>query len=224
MSGVNKVILIGNLGKDPEIKYLESKVPVAKFPLATTETWKGRDGEKKEHTEWHNIVLWRGLAEISEKYLQKGDRVYIEGRLRTRTWDDKDGNKRYATEVIADNMNMLTTGKSRVEAADTGKSVESEEKNTFHLKEHIGEEEVKTGSESTTAVKEVAPETNEEETVNEHEEADSTPGHNTELPQPVKNGHSRIADTEAEEEPAKENNVAENTIKSTENDDSDLPF
>ena len=111
MSGVNKVILIGNLGKDPEIKYLESKVPVAKFPVATNETWKDRNGERKEHTEWHNVVLWRGLAEISEKYLQKGDRVYIEGRLRSRSWDDKDGNKRYATDVIADNMTMLTEKK-----------------------------------------------------------------------------------------------------------------
>ena len=108
MSGVNKVILIGNLGKDPEIKYLESKVPVAKFPLATNETWKDKDGGKKEHTEWHNIVLWRGLAEISERYLHKGDQVYIEGRLRTRSWDDKDNIKRYTTEVIADNMTMLT--------------------------------------------------------------------------------------------------------------------
>lgn len=111
MAGVNKVILIGNLGKDPEVKYLESKVPVAKFPIATNETWKDRNGEKKEHTEWHNVVLWRGLAEISEKYLQKGDRVYIEGRLRTRSWDDKDGNKRYTTDVIADNMTMLTERK-----------------------------------------------------------------------------------------------------------------
>ena len=109
MSGVNKVILIGNLGKDPEIKYTESKVPVAKFSLATNEIWRDKEGGKKEHTEWHNIVLWRGLAEISEKYLHKGDRVYIEGRLRTRSWDDKEGHKRYSTEVIADNMTMLTT-------------------------------------------------------------------------------------------------------------------
>ncbi|HIA37143.1 MAG TPA: single-stranded DNA-binding protein [Flavobacteriales bacterium] len=118
MAGVNKVILIGNLGKDPEVKYLESKVPVAKFPVATNETWKDRNGEKKEHTEWHNVVLWRGLAEISEKYLQKGDRVYIEGRLRTRSWDDKDGNKRYTTDVIADNMTMLTERKDNSQASN----------------------------------------------------------------------------------------------------------
>jgi len=102
------VILIGNLGKDPEVKYLENNVAVAKFSLATNETWKDKSGTKKEHTEWHNVVLWRGLAEISEKYLHKGDRVYIEGRLRTRNWDDKDGIKRYTTDVIADNMTMLT--------------------------------------------------------------------------------------------------------------------
>lgn len=109
MSGVNKVILIGNLGKDPEVKYLENNVAVAKFPLATSETWKDRTtGEKKEHTEWHNIVLWRGLAEVVEKYLKKGQKVYIEGKLKTRSWEDKDGNKRYTTEIVADNMTMLS--------------------------------------------------------------------------------------------------------------------
>jgi single-strand DNA-binding protein len=108
MSGVNKVILIGNLGKDPEIKYLESKVPVANFTLATNSTWKDKDGIKQEHTEWHNIVLWRGLAELSEKYLHKGDKVYIEGRLKTRSWEDKDNVKRYTTEIVAENMTMLS--------------------------------------------------------------------------------------------------------------------
>ena len=107
MAGVNKVILIGNLGKDPEVRHLESGVAEANFPIATTETFKSKDGNKTDHTEWHNIVLWRGLAEISEKYLKKGDKVYIEGRLRTRQWDDKDGNKRYTTEILCDNMTML---------------------------------------------------------------------------------------------------------------------
>ena len=83
MSGVNKVILVGNLGKDPEIKYLESKVPVAKFSLATNATWRDKEGNKKEHTEWHNVVVWRGAAEFAEKYLKKGDLVYVEGKLRT---------------------------------------------------------------------------------------------------------------------------------------------
>ena len=112
MSGVNKVILIGNLGKDPEVKYLESKVPVANFTLATNSTWKDKDGSKQEHTEWHNIVLWRGLAELSEKYLHKGDKVYIEGRLKTRSWEDKDNVKRYTTEIVAENMTMLSGKKA----------------------------------------------------------------------------------------------------------------
>lgn len=107
MAGVNRVILIGNLGKDPEIRSLEGGVKVANFSLATTETYKGKNGERVDQTEWHNIVLWRGLAEVAESYLKKGNTVYIEGKLRTRDWVDKDGNKRYTTEVIADNMVML---------------------------------------------------------------------------------------------------------------------
>ncbi|GJM29915.1 MAG: hypothetical protein DHS20C17_25500 [Cyclobacteriaceae bacterium] len=108
MAGVNKVILIGNLGKDPEVRHLESGVMVANFPLATTESYRDRNtGERRQVTEWHNIVLWRGLAEISEKYLNKGNQVYIEGKLRTRSWQDQEGNTRYTTEVVADNMTML---------------------------------------------------------------------------------------------------------------------
>ena len=105
---INKVILIVNLGKDPEIRHLESGVSVANYPIATSEVYKDRKtGEKVTQTEWHNIVLWRGLAEISEKYLKKGDKVYIEGKLRTRSWQDQEGNNRYTTEVIADNLTML---------------------------------------------------------------------------------------------------------------------
>lgn len=108
MSGVNKVILIGRLGKDPEVRSLESGVMVANFTLATSEVYRDRSsGERKETTEWHNIVLWRNLAEVAQKYLHKGDMVYIEGKLRTRTWE-KDGVTRYTTEVVADNMTMLT--------------------------------------------------------------------------------------------------------------------
>ena len=99
MSGVNKAILIGNLGKDPEIRHLEGNRSVANFPLATSETYKNRDGEKIETTEWHNIVLWNKLAEIAEKFLKKGDKLFIEGRIRTRKWEDKDGNTRYTTEI-----------------------------------------------------------------------------------------------------------------------------
>lgn len=107
MSGVNKVILVGRLGKDPEVRNLDNGVSVANFTMATSESYKDRTtGEKKEVTEWHNIVLWRGLAEISQRYLHKGDLVYIEGKLRTRSWE-KDGVTRYTTEVVADNMTML---------------------------------------------------------------------------------------------------------------------
>lgn len=108
MAGVNKVILVGNLGKDPEVKYLEGGVAVAKFPLATTETFKDKSGVKKEQTEWHNIVLWRGLAEVSEKYLKKGDTVYIEGKIRSRSFDDKDGVKRYSIDIVAETMTMIS--------------------------------------------------------------------------------------------------------------------
>jgi single-strand DNA-binding protein len=109
MSGVNKVILVGRLGKDPDVRNLENGATVANFTLATSESYKDRTtGEKKEVTEWHNIVLWRGLAEISQKYLHKGDMVYVEGKLRTRSWE-KEGVTRYTTEVVADNMTMLST-------------------------------------------------------------------------------------------------------------------
>lgn len=108
MAGINKVILVGNLGKDPEVRYLEGGTAVANFPIATSETYKDRtSGEKKTNTEWHNIVLWRGLAEIAEKYLKKGSQIYLEGKLRTRQWQDKDGNNRYTTEIIGDNIQML---------------------------------------------------------------------------------------------------------------------
>jgi single-strand DNA-binding protein len=120
MSGVNKAILIGNLGKDPEVRYLDGGVAVANFPLATTEVHKNRAGEKVESTEWHNVVLWRGLAEVAEKLLKKGMQVYIEGRLRTRTWEDKDGSKKRATEIVGENLTIL----SRKNAA--GNDVSSE--------------------------------------------------------------------------------------------------
>ena len=106
MSGVNKVILIGHLGKDPEIRYLEGGVSVASFPLATSETY-NKDGKKVEQTEWHNIVMWRSLADVAAKYLQKGKLVYIEGKLRTRSFEDKEGIKKYTTEVVAENFTML---------------------------------------------------------------------------------------------------------------------
>lgn len=104
---VNKLILVGNVGKDPEVRYLENGVAVAKFPLATSENYKNKNGERVSNTEWHNIVAWRGLAEIAEKYVKKGNQLFIEGKLASRSWDDKEGNKRYITEVIVSNMQML---------------------------------------------------------------------------------------------------------------------
>lgn len=107
MRGVNRVMLIGNLGKDPDVQYLEGNIGVAKFSLATTETYKDRSGKLVSQTEWHTVVLWRGLAELAQKYLHKGSLIYIEGRLRTRSWEDKEGNKKFATEVVGDNLIML---------------------------------------------------------------------------------------------------------------------
>lgn len=106
---VNKVILVGNVGKDPEIRHLDTGIAVANFSLATSETYTAKNGEKVTTTEWHNIVLWRGLAEVAEKYVTKGRQLYIEGRIRTRTYDDKDGNKKYITEIYGDTMQMLGT-------------------------------------------------------------------------------------------------------------------
>lgn len=106
MSGINKVILVGHLGKDPEIRHLEGNVTVASFPLATSEMY-NKDGRRVEQTEWHNIVMWRGLADVAAKYLFKGKLVYIEGKLRTRTYEDKEGIRRYTTEVVADNFTLL---------------------------------------------------------------------------------------------------------------------
>jgi single-strand DNA-binding protein len=126
MSGINKVILVGHLGKDPEVRNLEGGVAVASFPLATSETF-NKDGRKVEQTEWHNIVMWRGLADVAAKFLQKGKLVYIEGKLRTRSFEDKEGIKKYTTEVVAENFTMLgrktdfedNTQRHAVKATDT---------------------------------------------------------------------------------------------------------
>lgn len=105
---INKVILIGNVGKDPEVRRLESGVTLARLPLATSERYQDKStGETRSITDWHNIVLWRGLAEIAEKYVRKGNSIYIEGKLKTRSWQDQEGNMRYTTEIVADNMTML---------------------------------------------------------------------------------------------------------------------
>ena len=108
MRGVNKAILIGNLGKDPDIQYLDNSVSVARFTLATNDSYKDKDGKRVDQTEWHNVVAWRGLAKIAEDYLKKGSRIYLEGKIRTRSWEDKQtGEKKYMTEIVADNFIML---------------------------------------------------------------------------------------------------------------------
>jgi len=142
MSGsINKVILIGNLGKDPEIRHLESGVSVANFPIATSEVYKDRKtGERVSQTEWHNIVLWRGLAEVSEKYLKKGDKVYIEGKMKTRSWQDQEGNNRYTTEVVGDNLTMLGKSSDRKEVTPEEKIVAESKPIANDKKETIAED------------------------------------------------------------------------------------
>lgn len=110
MSGVNKVILLGRLGADPEVRYTSGGTAVAKFNLATSETYKDKDGSKQEKTEWHRVVAFGKLGEICGEYLSKGKQVYVEGKLQTRSWEDKDGNKKYTTEVNVNNMVMLGSG------------------------------------------------------------------------------------------------------------------
>lgn len=123
---VNKVILLGNVGKDPEVRYLDTGIAVATFPLATTE--KGytlhNGTQVPDRTEWHNLVLWRGLAEIAEKYVHKGDKLYVEGKIKSRTYDDQAGNKRYITEIFVDNMEMLSSRNAHTqEATNTSNTV-----------------------------------------------------------------------------------------------------
>jgi single-strand DNA-binding protein len=107
MASVNKVILMGNLGRDPEVRYMPNGDAVCNFSIATTDSWKDKAGAKQERTEWHNIVMYRKLAEIAGEYLKKGSSVYIEGRLQTRKWQTKEGNDRYTTEIVSDQMQML---------------------------------------------------------------------------------------------------------------------
>jgi len=122
MASLNKVMLIGNLGKDPEIKYTPEGLAIAKFSMATKEQWKDKDGQKQDKTEWHNIVTFGKLAEICGEYLAKGKQVYIEGRIQTRSWDDKDGNKKYTTEIVANTMQML----GKADASSKGSTVTDE--------------------------------------------------------------------------------------------------
>jgi len=134
MAGVNKVILVGNLGKDPEVRHLENGRAVANFSLATSESYKNREGEKVTQTEWHNVVLWTPLAELAEKYLKKGNQVYIEGKVTTRSYEDKEGVQKYITEIVGREMTFLggkpstnegvsgNTGSSEVASSDAATS------------------------------------------------------------------------------------------------------
>lgn len=125
---LNKVQLIGRLGKDPEVRNLDSGASLASFSLATSETYKNKDGEKKEDTQWHNIVLWRGLADVAGKYLHKGDLIFVEGKIRTRSWEN-DGQTKYITEIVGSEMKMLGGGKKeeRKESQDSAPPPPSEE-------------------------------------------------------------------------------------------------
>ena len=122
MAGLNKAILIGNLGRDPEIRYTPSGLAVANFSIATSETWPGKDGQKETRTEWHRIVAFGKTAEICGEYLSKGKQVYIEGRIQTKEWEDRDGNKRYTTEIIANQLLMLGTKEGQGQGQSPGSS------------------------------------------------------------------------------------------------------
>lgn len=133
MAGVNKVILIGNLGKDPEVRHLEGGATVANFTLATNEYYRDKQGTRIERTEWHNIAAWRGLAEMAEKFLKKGQQVYVEGKIRTRQYQDKDNQTRYITEIIAEEITMLG-GRPHggdAQAAQNGATIAAEAPQTF---------------------------------------------------------------------------------------------
>jgi single-strand DNA-binding protein len=138
MAGINKVILIGNLGADPEVRYTGNGTAVASFRIATTERWTNPNGEKGERTEWHRIVAWRRLAEICGEYLSKGKQVYVEGRLQTRSWEDKDGNKRWTTEIVALNMQMLGSPAEQNFSQENSKQDYGRESSTADLQSDTG--------------------------------------------------------------------------------------
>lgn len=120
---VNKVILVGHVGQDPEVRYLDNNTPVCTIRMATSDVYKNKNGERVTTTEWHSVVLWRGLAEVADKYVKKGSQIYIEGKLRTRSYEDKDKNKKYVTEIVADVMQLL--GKRSDDAGNASLSQET---------------------------------------------------------------------------------------------------
>ena len=129
MKSLNKVSLIGNVGSDAEVRAIKEDLKVAKLSLATTETWKAKDGEQTKKTEWHNLVLWRGLAEVAEKYVKKGDPIFIEGKITNRSWEDDNGNKKYITEIVVDNLIMLKGKSNAVEAQLESKNSDTDKTN-----------------------------------------------------------------------------------------------
>tara|TARA_B100000427_G_scaffold245297_1_gene208342 strand:+ start:812 stop:1234 length:423 start_codon:yes stop_codon:yes gene_type:complete len=138
MSSVNKALIIGNLGQDPEIKYTQSGSPVANLSVATSERWKDKNtGEQKEQTEWHRVVVFGRLAEIAEQYLKKGSKIFIEGKIQTRDWEDADGNKKYTTEVVAREMTMLDSKASMSSDASSSDSPSKEASKDDSFEEDI---------------------------------------------------------------------------------------
>jgi single-strand DNA-binding protein len=137
MAGVNKVILLGNIGKDPEIRAIESGRRVATFPLATSETYKDKNGDRQEVTEWHNVVFWGPVVDIVEKYVKKGSQIYVEGKLRTRSYESKEGVKKYTTEILGDTITLLSggnrsnEGSSQVANTTSNNSSASESSTTY---------------------------------------------------------------------------------------------
>lgn len=132
---VNKVILIGRLGKDPEVRKINATTTVCNFPLATNESYKNQDGTYTEQTEWHNIVMWRGVAERAERILKKGNTIFVEGKLRTRSWEDKENHKRYTTEIVVENFQLLDKRESSGNTQNTGENKSGETTSTDTITE-----------------------------------------------------------------------------------------
>jgi len=131
MAGINKVIIVGNLGKDPELRHTPQGQAVCNFSIATSESWTDKGGQKQEKTEWHRIVVWGKLGELCGKYLQKGRQAYVEGKLQTRAWDDKDGQKRYTTEIVANTVQFLGSGASQGRTHEDSSSGSSAHQDPF---------------------------------------------------------------------------------------------
>ena len=142
MAGVNKVILVGRLGADPEMKYTNSGTGVCRFNLATSENWTGKDGQKQERTEWHRVVAWAKLGELCNEYLKKGRQAYVEGRLQTRSWNDKEGNKKYSTEIVATTVQFLGSADRQGTKSTTEEASPSEDASFLEEPAEIKDEDI----------------------------------------------------------------------------------